>query len=66
MGHAEADVLSKAKQELVKMRLDHARDLVGGYERGKTERSIEEIVKLQAAIEALDRAINEERIGSSV
>jgi hypothetical protein len=65
MSFKEAEVLSEARDELVKMRRDHAKVLAAGFERGKTERSVDEIAKLQAAIEAIDRAIQDEKRSGS-
>ena len=56
----QVDNLQKARETLVKMRRDWAGVLAGPYQRENTERAIDNITRLQAAIEAVDRATKDE------
>jgi hypothetical protein len=51
------ETLNKARKQLVDQRRSAVEVLAAGYERGATERNVEEIVKLQAAIKAIDAAL---------
>jgi hypothetical protein len=53
----QLETLSKAREELHKPFLSCAESLAKGFQRGQTYGDIEDIVKIQDAIEALDRAI---------
>ena len=54
------DDLQKARETLVKMRRNIATALAAGYARGKTEDAIEQFSEIQAAINAIDKAIKDE------
>jgi hypothetical protein len=54
--------LLEAKARMVKMRREIARSLAQPYKRSEAERMQEPFVKLQALIEAIDHAIEDERL----
>jgi hypothetical protein len=60
MSEEHIDDLKKARETLVDLRRQWAKALVGGYKRGDTETAIKGIVEVQQAIDAVDRALEEE------
>jgi hypothetical protein len=54
----------KARNQLLAQRRSLAEALAGGYKKGQTENQIERILKVQAAIDAITSAINEDRTAS--
>jgi len=54
----------KARDQLLAQRRSLAAALAGGYKRGQTENHIERIVKVQAAIDVVTAAINQEHLAS--
>jgi len=63
MSEEHTDNLKKARARLIEQR----RVLAGPYERGKTEQAREKFLEMQTAIEAMNRAIeDEERSQGSV
>ena len=67
MSEEHNENLNKARVQLIEQRREFARVLAGPYDRGKTEQARETFVDLQATIEAIDRAIeDEERYQGSV
>jgi hypothetical protein len=61
MSEEHTDNLKKARAQLIGARRTFAQVLAGAYERGKTEEVRERFVEIQAAIEAIDRAIEDEK-----
>jgi hypothetical protein len=57
-GHVKS--LEKARDQLLAQRRSLAEALAGGYKKGQTENHIERIVKVQAAIDVIRSAINQE------
>jgi len=51
----------KARDQLLAQRRSLAEALAGGYKKGRTENQIERIVKVQAAIDVITSAINQDR-----
>jgi hypothetical protein len=60
MSDEHTDDLKKARAQLVEERRRYAKVLAGPYSRGKTEDAHERFVEIQATIEAMDRAIEDE------
>lgn len=58
---AEVETLEKARQQLVKARLELAAKLSGHYQRAQTEDWRAEFRDVQATIDAIDRALAEEK-----
>jgi len=54
----------KARDQLLAQRRSLAEALAGGYKKGQTDNQIERIVKVQAAIDVITAAINEDRMAS--
>jgi hypothetical protein len=54
----------KARDQLLAQRRSLADALAGGYKKGQTEKQIERIVKVQAAIDVITSAINQNRLAS--
>src|SRR5260221_923353 len=54
------DNLKKARARLIEQRRAFVKVLAGPYERGKTEQARERFLEMQTAIEAMDRAIEDE------
>ena len=54
----------KARDQLLAQRRSLAEALAGGYKKGRTENQIERIVKVQAAIDVIASAINQDRLTS--
>jgi hypothetical protein len=52
--------LKKARDQLIKQRRSNVAALAAGYKRGDTEHQLDNLVRYQRAIEAIDRAIREE------
>ena len=61
MSEEHTDNLNKARAQLIEARRTFAKVLAGAYERGKTEEVRERFVEIQAAIAAIDRAIEDEK-----
>jgi hypothetical protein len=61
-GHVKS--LEKARAQLLAQRRSLAEALAGGYKKGQTENHIERIVKVQAAIDVITSAINQEHLAS--
>jgi hypothetical protein len=53
--------LKKARAQLIEQRRAFVQVLAGPYDRGKTEQARENFLVVQAAIEAMDRAIEDEQ-----
>jgi hypothetical protein len=67
MSEEHTDNLKKAQAKLIEQRRAFVKVLAGPYERGKTEQAREKFLEMQTAIEAMNRAIeDEERSQSSV
>ena len=60
MSEEHTNNLKKARAQLIEQRRVFAKVLAGPYERGKTEQAREKFLEIQAAIEAMDRAIEDE------
>jgi hypothetical protein len=60
MSEEHIDDLKKARAQLIEQRRAFAKVLAGPYDRGKTEQARERFLDIQAAIEAMDRAIDDE------
>ena len=60
MSEDHTDTLKKARAKLIEQRRAFAQTLAGPYDRGKTEQALEKFVEIQAAIEAMNRAIEDE------
>jgi len=54
--------LEAARATLVKARRNWASAMAAGYVKGETENALVKFVEIQAAIEAIDRAIEDEEI----
>jgi hypothetical protein len=54
----------KARDQLLAQRRSLAEALAGGYKKGRTENQIERIVKVQAAIDVIASAIDQDRLAS--
>ena len=54
--------LEKARDQLLAQRRSLAEALAGGYKKGQTENHIERIANVQAAINVIAAAINEEHL----
>ena len=54
----------KARDQLLGRRRFLAEALAGGYKKGRTENQIERMVKVQAAIDVIASAINQDRLAS--
>jgi hypothetical protein len=54
----------KARDQLLAQRRSLAEALAVGYKKGRTENQIERIVKVQAAIDVITSAINQDRLTS--
>jgi hypothetical protein len=61
MSDAHIDNLQRARAQLIEQRRSFVRVLAGPYDRGKTEQVRANFMEIQAAIESLDRAIEDER-----
>jgi hypothetical protein len=64
MTQHQMKILEKARDQLLDQRTSLAAALAGGYKKGQTENHIERIVKVQAAIDVITSAINQEHLGS--
>ena len=60
MSEQHIDDLKKARAQLIEQRRAFAKVLAGPYDRGKTEQARERFLEIQAAIEAMDRAMDDE------
>ena len=60
MNDEHIDNLRKARAQLIEQRRAFIQVLAGPYDRGKTEQAREGFIETQAAIEAMDRAIEDE------
>ena len=60
----QVKMLKRAREELRKQRRSLAEALAGGYKRGQTETHVELFTKIQAGIEAIGRAIDDERVAA--
>jgi len=60
MSEEHIDDLKKARAQLIEQRWAFAKVLAAPYDRGKTEQARERFLEIQAAIEAMDRAIDDE------
>jgi hypothetical protein len=60
MGQEHIAELQSARRTLVEARRAVAKDLAGGYQRGKTEEAAKGITDVQRAVEAIDRALQDE------
>jgi hypothetical protein len=60
MSDEHLDNLRQARTQLIEQRRAFVRVLAGPYDRGKTEQAREGFMETQAAIEAMDRAIEDE------
>jgi hypothetical protein len=60
MSDEHLDNLRQARAQLIEQRRVFVRVLAGPYDRGKTEQAREGFMETQAAIEAMDRAIEDE------
>jgi len=60
MNDEHIDSLRQARALLIEQRRAFVRVLAGPYDRGKTEQAREGFIETQAAIEAMDRAIEDE------
>jgi hypothetical protein len=54
----------KARDQLFAQRRSLAEALAGGYKKGQTENHIERIVNVQAAIDVIAAAINQEHLAA--
>ena len=60
MSEEHTDNLKKAQAKLIEQRRAFVKVLAGPYERGKTEQAREKFLEMQTAIEAMNRAIEDE------
>ena len=60
MSEERTDNLKKARARLIEQRRAFVKVLAGPYERSKTEQARERFLEMQTAIEAMDRAIEDE------
>jgi hypothetical protein len=60
MTEEQLEALRKARDALVKSRREWARVLASGYQPGKTEDAIKRIAEIQAAVKAVDDALEDE------
>ena len=60
MSDEHIDSLRQARALLIEQRRAFVRVLAGPYDRGKTEQAREGFLEIQAAIEAMDRAVEDE------
>jgi hypothetical protein len=60
MNDEHIDNLRQARGQLIEQRRAFIQVLAGPYDRGKTEQAREGFMETQAAIEAMDRAIEDE------
>lgn len=56
-----AEILERARDRLVELRFKCAADLADPARRGNTDLPIEELAKVQNAIDAIDKAIADDR-----
>ncbi len=61
MNDAHMDNLQRARAQLIEQRRSFVQVLAGPYDRGKTEQARENFMGIQAAIESMDRAIEDEQ-----
>ncbi len=61
MSDAHIDNLQRARAQLIEQRRAFVQVLAGPYDRGKTEQARENFMEIQAAIESMDRAIEDEQ-----
>ena len=61
MSDAHIDNLQRARAQLIEQRRSLVQVLAGPYDRGKTEQARENFMEIQAAIESMDRAIEDEQ-----
>jgi hypothetical protein len=66
MNDEHIDNLRKARAQLIEQRRALIQVLAGPYDRGKTEQAREGFMETQTAIEAMDRAIEDEEETRSV
>jgi hypothetical protein len=64
MTQHQMKIFEKARDQLLDQRTSLAEVLAGGYKKGQTENHIERIVKVQAAIDVITSAINQEHLAS--
>jgi hypothetical protein len=64
MTQHQVKIFEKARDQLLDQRTSLAEALAGGYKKGQTENHIERIVKVQAAIDVITSAINQEHLAS--
>jgi hypothetical protein len=64
MTQHQMKIFEKARDQLLDQRTSLAEALAGGYKKGQTENHIERIVKVQAAIDVITSAINQEDLAS--
>jgi hypothetical protein len=60
MSEEHTKILEKARAQLIEQRRAFAKVLAGPYQRGESEEAREKFVEIQAAIDALDDAIEDE------
>ena len=60
MSDEHIDNLQRARAKLIEQRRASVQVLAGAYDRGTTEQARETFMETQAAIEAIDRAIEDE------
>jgi hypothetical protein len=64
MTQHQVKIFEKARDQLLYQRTSLAEAPAGGYKKGQTENHIERIVKVQAAIDVITSAINQEHLAS--
>ncbi|HXB78290.1 MAG TPA: hypothetical protein VNX23_12965 [Bradyrhizobium sp.] len=60
------DDLMNARKVLAEMRHNWAKAIAAGYKRGETETAIKNLIEVQQAIEAIDRAIEEAELEDEI
>jgi hypothetical protein len=60
------DDLMNARKVLAEMRHNWAKTIAAGYKRGETETAIKNLIEVQQAIEAIDRAIEEAELEDEI
>ena len=58
------ETLKKARERMIEDRDVHAKVLAAPFDRDKAERARNKFIEIQVLIDALDRAIGGERVGS--
>jgi hypothetical protein len=59
MADNEMEILTNAREVLLKVRSDYAKAIAAGYKRGETETTIKSLIEVQHALDVIDHAAEE-------